>query len=542
ISYERSEETRNFAIGHNVLLTKHNAELIQVLNDDAFLEPTYLEEVVRYMEAHPECGAASGRIFRWDFDRRDESDQGKTLVIDAFGLEQLPSGKVQERFRGRSADAFQMKHQDEEVFGVSGCLPLYRRAAVVPTSPDKTLFDPSFISYKEDVEVAYRLKKAGYSSALVWNAVAYHRRSFTVNTHAKQSAAVQLQSYRNHLWILFMHWRSHALARRLVPLVLFEGAKMGYWLLHRPSIVFRAWGETWKERGTLRRKREWYRGLTERVPAPTTFPAPQPKYDVAVITVTHNDLNEAYLSSLRAAMAATSLRVQAIIVDNDSTAFRANEVVERFLSKDATVILRNADFGFGHSCNRGAKEAEAEYLFFLNPDSVLPDPFIFDTLYRLMRRRPGTGILAPKVLYFDGRLQETPRRFPKWYMPFVQRTALKDSSFGKRYASAFTMEDYNHDRVRMIDWAQGSALFMSKAVFDEIGGFDQRFWMYFEDIDLCRRVWDTGRPVYYVPEAQLQHAYGKASAKEKGFVKNIITNSMARAHIVSWIKYLWKWR
>ena len=103
------------------------------------------------------------------------------------------------------------------------------------------------------------------------------------------------------------------------------------------------------------------------------------------------------------------------------------------------------------------------------------------------------------------------------------------------------MEDFSHDRRRMVDWVQGSAFMIDGALFDELGGFDERFWMYFEDIDLCRRSWRAGRPVYYLPDVELFHAYGKESDQGAGVVENVLKNRKARTHIMSWLKYSWKW-
>ncbi len=209
---------------------------------------------------------------------------------------------------------------------------------------------------------------------------------------------------------------------------------------------------------------------------------------------------------------------------------------------EAVVLLREKNYGFGHSNNRAVQEVDAKYLFFLNPDTVLVEEDVLDRLYAFMEERPQTGILAPRICHFSGELQETCRRFPVWYMPLVQRTRFAKTTLGSRYAEKFLMRDVNHDKLRMIDWAQGSALMMSKDFFEELQGFDDQFWMYFEDIDLCRRSWEKGRPVYYHGGITLHHAYGKASDAPGGIVKNVLTNRAAREHIKSWLKYMWKWR
>lgn len=545
IEFERVDETLNFANGHNYLFSKHNAGLVQLLNDDAMLESTYLQDVVTFMDAHPSYASASGRIFRWDFDRVDSVTQGKTDVIDSLGLERYASGKVAERFRSVPLVKISERHlRVRNVFGVSGCLPMYRRSAVLTSSPDGTLFDPSFVSYKEDIEIAHRFEAIGARSAIVHRAIAYHRRTFVKNAHAAQPFAVQLQSYRNHLWILLVHRSVRDVLTRAWALLPFEFAKLCYWLLRRPAVVIDAWKQTRHEWANILRKRERMQQIRG-AHSPGHFvplahpPAP---YTFAIITVSHNDLNEHYFASLKSAIAHTKERVQLIIVDNASTAYAANELVDQHFEKDAVTILRNGDFGFGRSSNRGIQEAQAQYVIFLNPDTVISDEQFFDHLKTFLDANPQAGIVAPRIHHHDGELQETCRRFPRWFMPFVQRTVLGKSSFGERYAAKFLMRDYDHQKSRMVDWAQGSALCISQPLLEELGGFDDRFWMYFEDIDLCRRVWNTGHPVYYMPETHIRHAYGKASAAKRNFVWNALTNSMAHAHIISWLKYQWKWK
>lgn len=264
-------------------------------------------------------------------------------------------------------------------------------------------------------------------------------------------------------------------------------------------------------------------------------------YDLAVITVSHNDLNAACLSSIERCRKASTSSVQVVIVDNASTAYQANEIVREHIP-DAICLLRNGDFGFGRSCNRGAEEASARYLLFLNPDTVLHDEAVFDQLVTFLDTHPKAGIAAPKVLYNDGRLQETCRRFPKWFIPLIQRTSLAQKSWGEKHHREFVMRDYDHKDIRMVDWVQGSALCISAALFTQLGGFDHRFWMYYEDVDLCRRAWVAGRPVYYLPSTEVQHAHTKASARKGSQILNLLQNKMARAHTKSWLQYTWKWK
>ena len=244
IELKRVEETLDFVRGHNELFKQHTCPYIQLLNDDAMLEPDYLEKLIFYIENNLQVGAVSGRIYWWNFEQATTSTQGKTDRIDTCGFKKYVYGKVADRFTGLSKNALPILRLEEEVFGVSGCLPLYRRQAVIETSPDQTLFDPDFDSYKEDVELAYRFKKNGWKSMVLHEAIAYHNRSFFRHSHRQQKISTQLRSYRNHLWILFMHlsfidWIKYGWA--IIP---FELVKIVYWFVYQPKIIFETFKQT----------------------------------------------------------------------------------------------------------------------------------------------------------------------------------------------------------------------------------------------------------------------------------------------------------
>jgi len=266
-----------------------------------------------------------------------------------------------------------------------------------------------------------------------------------------------------------------------------------------------------------------------------------PEFDIAVITVAYDNLDEGYLTSLAQAIATTRHRIHVVLVDNASPTQRLPELVERHLPS-AELILRDGNHGMGRSTNFGAERANAKFFFILNPDTRLTDPDIFDKLVTYMTTHPSTGIAAPRIQNFDGSRQDTCRRFPAWYHPIPMRTPVGNSGWGSSYVRRYLMHDFDQASDRHVDWVQGSAMFIPADVWRELGGFDDRFWMYFEDIDLCRRVWRSGRSVAYVPHVTLLHAFGRASAKIQNPVLNILRSKMTRAHVSSWWKYLWKWR
>lgn len=263
--------------------------------------------------------------------------------------------------------------------------------------------------------------------------------------------------------------------------------------------------------------------------------------DIAIVTVSANKLDESCLISVKKMLDNTSLNVRFVLVDNASTKFDAHSYVKKHIP-ESIVILRDKNVGFGASCNRGVQEVEADYYFFLNPDTRIDQLDLLSQLRTFLSQHPNVGIVAPKVLYMDGKIQETCRRFPAWYTPIVQRTHLFDNEKTHKHKQEFLMHDFHHDKKRLVDWVQGSAFMIRGEIFKKIGGFDERYFMYYEDVDLCRACWVNGYPVYYLPDVCVYHRYAKESAEGKGGTfQKIVKNPQTRAHISSWIKYTYKW-
>lgn len=262
--------------------------------------------------------------------------------------------------------------------------------------------------------------------------------------------------------------------------------------------------------------------------------------DIGVVILGFNNLYDECLTSLARAIEQTTKTVQVVILDNGSTRQPADERVGKSLPQ-ALTIRREGNYGFSQSVNVGAGALNASYYFILNPDTRLTEEAILDKLTDYLIAHPDVGIVTPKVVNMDGTRQDTCRRFPAWYQPIVQRTLLANTSWGQKYLYSFHMKDFDQQQEKDLDWVQGSALMIPEGIWKQLKGFDEYFWLYFEDVDLCRRVHGLDKRIVYLPTVTLQHAFGRASAKSSQFI-GLFKNRALRAHIVSWIKYLWKWR
>lgn len=247
------------------------------------------------------------------------------------------------------------------------------------------------------------------------------------------------------------------------------------------------------------------------------------------------------LVSLYQDIEGSGLGVGIVVVDNKS-----EDGIDKFLQEkysEIKIIMQDSNPGFGSSQNAGIKSFDAKYYFALNPDTEFPEgQSVIKKMYDFMEDHPKIGMVGPKIVYPDGSLQYSCWRFPKSLQPLYQRTKLGQTKRGQRKVNHHHMKDFKHDETRPVDAIMGSAMFARKEALDEVGLFDERFWMYYEDIDWCLRMWEAGWPVYYLHDIVITHAHGRGSAKVPGVVKALFKNKLARVHLMSWAKFLWKWR
>ncbi|QQS15691.1 MAG: glycosyltransferase family 2 protein [Candidatus Moraniibacteriota bacterium] len=225
-----------------------------------------------------------------------------------------------------------------------------------------------------------------------------------------------------------------------------------------------------------------------------------------------------------------------IIVDNSEADDFGKEFRQEF---PEVIFVRNeTNSGMGSGNNLGARQARGSFLLILNPDTIVR-PDAIRQLFDMMKNHEDMGIAGPKLLNPDGTLQYSCLRFPKVWTPILRRTIL--GRFAPHHLGRYLMTDFDHQQTRDVDWMMGSCLLIRADLYHCIGGFDERFFMYFEDIDLCRRAWREGLRVVYCPDAIVVHDHARGSARSRWFIAPF-TSRLAREHIRSWIKYAVKWR
>jgi len=231
------------------------------------------------------------------------------------------------------------------------------------------------------------------------------------------------------------------------------------------------------------------------------------------------------------------LKYEIIVVDNNS-----DDNIKDILNwqyPEAKFIQNRSNLGMGAGNNVGLKQAQGDYLVVMNPDTIaMPDTFLL--LHQYMQAHPRAGVVGPQQLNPDQSIQNSCFREYKMLTPVYRRTPLGGLPIAKKDIDLFLMKDFDHKSEREVPWLLGSFLFLRRAALEQAGFFDERYFMYFEDADLCRSLRQKGWAVVYFPAARIIHNHLRQSAQIAWY--KFFTNRMTRYHIASWLKYKRKWK
>lgn len=225
-----------------------------------------------------------------------------------------------------------------------------------------------------------------------------------------------------------------------------------------------------------------------------------------IVTYNHGDCLDKCVQSIYDTT--TNARFEIRVVNNERRD-GLREFQTRF--SDVRVTTNAKNVGFARACNQAAREARGGLLVFLNPDTVLHAGAV-DALRGLLESHPDIGIAAPKVLNADGTVQASCRRFPRLATGLFNRRSLLSRWFPQnRFTREYLMLDFDHAATRDVDWVSGCCIMISHARLRELGGFDERYFLFNEDVDLCRTAWQAGYRVVYHPEAVVTHETGASN-------------------------------
>lgn len=244
---------------------------------------------------------------------------------------------------------------------------------------------------------------------------------------------------------------------------------------------------------------------------------------ISIIYVYYNTPKDIVDSIRSIPLAIDNLGYEIIIVNNSSPAALPKSITK---SNSIRVIDNGTNIGYGRAMNKGARIAKGEYLLLANPDIIFLENAIKKMVLK-MEKTPEVGIIGPQMLDKSRKIVKIGNS-----MPFIPGALFVFSFLGKvfphnPYSKKYFLDTFDRTEEKEIDVICGACLLIKKSLFDLILGFDKRFFMYFEEADLCYRIRKKGYKVLYYPDAKIVHYFGRSTSDEK-WIKKIFEQSRFR--------------
>ncbi|MGB9588095.1 MAG: glycosyltransferase family 2 protein [Armatimonadota bacterium] len=232
--------------------------------------------------------------------------------------------------------------------------------------------------------------------------------------------------------------------------------------------------------------------------------------DVSVVIVNWNtkDLLQRCLESVYRTLPPLSFEV--VLVDNASTDGSAEMVAELF--PQVTLIVSDVNLGYSAGSNLGMASTSGEFILLMNPDTELQEGAVI-RMVEFARAQPKAGIVGPRLLNPDGSLQKSGRTFTTWWREVLGLTKLYNMWVRLCPEADWGRESF--DIPAMVDEVSGACMLVRRLALDEVGMLDERFFMYYEEVDWCRRMAQAGWEIHYLPSAEVVHHWS-AGAKKAG--------------------------
>ena len=249
-----------------------------------------------------------------------------------------------------------------------------------------------------------------------------------------------------------------------------------------------------------------------------------------------------------------------LIVDNSFTESNQEDVLKlrnlgkKFKNKDFKVNYLPSDnnIGFGKACNKIISYGKARTILFLNCDTDFKNTKVKDLVRTIKDIKKNIGIIGPKVISPENLLHASCFSFDPtsiFLKPFrhVRKIGklssfIPEYKFFKKRIDRIIYEGMDKTKKINVDWVSGCCMFVSRDFFISAGGFDDIYFLYFEDVDLCRKAKQLNYQVIFDPRVTVIHKGRHESSSVSGLLRSILKNNASRIHISSWLKYIIKWR
>jgi len=221
-----------------------------------------------------------------------------------------------------------------------------------------------------------------------------------------------------------------------------------------------------------------------------------------------------------------------VVSDNGSTDGSCEMLRERYGDR-VTIVENGANLGFAAGCNRAFAVTTAPYVYLLNPDAQLR-PGALRAIVDFMDAHPRCGIAGSRIYNLDGTIQrDAVGEFDTWTGAFLRSSAWGEWPMLRRYANGASLREWDYATQRRVDIVIGAAMAIRREMLQQIGPFDERFFLYHEEVDFARRAADAGWETWFVPQSEAVHE-GRASSRGAGYSVEARKQRSRRAY---WLKH-----
>lgn len=247
------------------------------------------------------------------------------------------------------------------------------------------------------------------------------------------------------------------------------------------------------------------------------------KADISFVIVTWNSEKEIRNCILSAIGSSAGLQTEVIVVDNaskDKTTDAVEELQEQYSFIE--LIVNKENLGYTKACNIGMEAADGEYVYLLNPDTVCFKESS-KILHDYLLQNKNAAAAAPQLLNDDGTIQHSVRNLPKYSSMFFEMLGLSKAFPENKVFNNWKMTYFRHNERIEAEQPMAAALMVRESALRRVSFMDERFYMFFNDVDLCRKLLLDGKKIIFYPKAKVQHSKGVSIYKDRALMIKVWT-------------------
>lgn len=244
---------------------------------------------------------------------------------------------------------------------------------------------------------------------------------------------------------------------------------------------------------------------------------PELKISIIIVNWKVRPLLEKCLDSILADT--ENIAKEIFVIDNDSRDGTPEMIMANY--PEVTMIALPRNRGFAQANNLALKQSRGQYIFLLNPDTKI-QPGFFKTILEYLNNHPEVALLGPRILNADLSQQASIRRFPDLVSQILVLLKLTKLWPRNKFLKKYLAVDFDYNREQVVEQIMGAAMIVTREAYEKIGLFDEKFFLWLEEVDYCKRAKDLGLVNKYLPTASLIHYSGISFAKAKIFKKQLI--------------------